>query len=197
MRLVPGPATDSKEFTRDAAWRPLREPDAGLAQVLALPIAVCAGTAVVVLWAILTPFSDPGMTLRSLATTLVVLVPLHELTHAAAFPGSLASSRLVIVVWPWRVQYDGEVSKARYLWILSMPLLVISVAPAILCAMLGKASPAIALISLVNALASSGDVLAGILVLAQIPPDAVIRTHGSMTLWQPRPVQAAATLDHA
>jgi len=191
MRLVRGPITDLPGFTGSAMWRPLREPDPGLAQVLALPIALTLGTAVVVLWAVLTPFTDPKLNPQSLVATLIVLVPLHEFAHAAAFPRSLRSAQLSIALWPWRVHYDGELSRHRYLAILAMPLLAISVVPALVCAMLGSVSHPVASISLLNALASSGDVLAGILVLAQVPPEAVIRMRGSVIVWQPRPVKDA------
>jgi hypothetical protein len=194
MRLVRGPIIDSPGFAGSVAWRPLREPDPGLAQVLSLPIALTVSTAVVVLWAVLTPFTDPKLDPQSLVATLVVLVPLHELTHAVAFPQSLRSARFTLALWPWRAHYDGEVSRIRYVTILGMPLVVISVVPALVSAMLGSVSHSVALISLLNALVSSGDVLAGILVLAQVPPEAVIRIRGSVIVWQPRPVKHAVTL---
>ena len=116
-------------------------------------------------------------------------MPLHELTHAASYPSSSAAGRLTIGVWPSRLLfctgYDGEVSRARYVGVLAMPLLAVSFGPVALCAVLGIESANLALISLLNALASGGDLLAIILVLAQVPEGAVIRQLGWRTVWRP------------
>ena len=41
-----------------------------------------------------------------------------------------------------------------------------------------------------NALASGDDVLAAVLVLSQVPAGGLVRSEGSVTLWQPAPSPA-------
>jgi hypothetical protein len=76
-----------------------------------------------------------------------------------------------------------------------MPLLVLSLCPLVVCVSLGNGSMHVVLLSLFNAIASSGDVLAIILVLAQVPPDAVIRRDDEITAWRRVPAPGQAVVD--
>ena len=188
MQFVLGPLVHARCRALGGTWRQVREVDAGLTQVLLLPISLGAGIAVLVLWLLCAPFKLPALDVPGLAAGFAALVPLHEFTHAASYPSSSVLSRLTIAVWPSRLlfcaSYDGEVSRARHIFILAMPLLAISFGPVALCAVFGIESPHLALISLLNALASGGDLLAIILVLTQVPPGAVIRQLDWRTVWK-------------
>ena len=187
--VVLDPFVRTRRSPLDGTWRQLRETDAGLTQILVLPVSLGAGIAVLVLWLLCAPFTLPVLDAPALVVCFAIMVPLHELTHAASYPRSSVPGRLTIAVCPSRLlfctNHDGEVSRARYVGVLAMPLLVVSFGPIVLCAAFGIESAHLGLISLLNALASGGDLLAIALVLAQVPEGAMIRQIEWRTVWRP------------
>jgi hypothetical protein len=188
MQFVLGPFVHAHRCALDGTWRQVRETDGGLTQVLLLPISLGAGIAVLVLWLLCAPFTISALDAPVLVAGFAILVPLHEFMHAVSYPSSSGTGSLAITVWPSRLLfcagYDGEVSRARYIGVQAAPLLAVSLGPIALCAVLGIESAHLALISLLNALASGGDLLAIILVLAQVPEGAVIRQLAWRTVWR-------------
>jgi hypothetical protein len=87
-------------------------------------------------------------------------------------------------------QYDGVLSRNRYLLVLLMPLLAISLLPMGACALLEVASaPRFCIVVfLFNALVCGEDVLAALLVVTQVPVDGLIRRQGDATLWTAREI---------
>ncbi len=123
-----------------------------------------------------------------LVAALIGLVPVHELIHAAAHPGSGSSPFSTIGVWPSRLlfyaHYTGELSRNRFIGILVAPLLVISGLPFLVCAVAGRAPVEIAFISVPNAAASCGDAIGVVLLLFQVPAAATTRNQGYWTYWK-------------
>ena len=115
----------------------------------------------------------------------------HELIHIAAHPRFGSSERSILGVWPAKLvpfaYYSGELSRARYLTVVIMPLLVLSFIPLLVCGITGRSSGVPAFISILNVLGSSGDILVLGLLLFQVPGSAVIRGQGgrsSGTFWR-------------
>ena len=155
------------------------------AQLLTLPLAFVAGTAVLVLWLVLAPFAPVSPGFVQILCVFAALVPLHELTHAALLPQAPAGrSTPACVRFKFCAEYDGTLSRARLVTSLVMPLLVISLLPVLVSALLGRGSTSVALLSLINALVSSDDLLVAILVLAQVPSRALIHMSGGRITWQ-------------
>ncbi len=188
MRFAPVTIGRPSVDPYDARWRSLHQPDAELAHLLTFPLAFVAGTAVLVLWLVLAPFAPVRPEFVQLITVFAVLVPLHELTHAATFPRGTGAGRTTIAFSlrgpRLSAEYDGTLSQARLVTTLLMPMIVISLLPVLATALLGRASTSLALLSLINAVVSSGDLLVAILVLAQVPPAALVRIKGGEILWQ-------------
>ena len=166
----------------------MQQPDAELARLLTFPLAFTAGTAVLVLWLVLAPFAPVPPEFGKLISLFAVLVPLHELTRAATFPHGRGAGRTTIAFSlrgaRFSAEYDGTLSQARLVATLLMPMIVISLLPVLAAALLGRAATSLALLSLINAVVSSGDLLVAILVWAQVPPAAVVRIKGCEILWQ-------------
>ncbi len=188
MRFAPVTIGHPPTDPYDARWRSLHQPDAELARLLTFPLAFVAGIAVLVIWLVFAPFAPVPLEFVQLISVFAVLVPLHELTHAATFPRGTGAGRTTIVFSLRRprlsAEYDGTLSRARLVTTFLMPVLVISVLPVLAAALLGRASTSVALLSLINAVVSSGDLLVTIVVLAQIPPAALVRIKGSEIMWQ-------------
>lgn len=192
MRVHVGAVPESPDFLPDIApWRSLREPGPIAMQFIALPIGIAAGAIMVLFWARLTPPRQSlSFTPFSIAATFVVVIPVHELIHALVHPASGRSRNSIVGVWPSRflfyAHYDGELTRNRFLAILLMPFLVISVAPALFAHAFLDVAPAwLAFASILNALLACGDLLGVLLVAFQVPRAATIRNQGWRTYWKP------------
>lgn len=147
-------------------------------------------------WALLTHFADLRPRYWMIIAAAVLVAPLHELTHALAFPGSTRSTDRALIFWPRRfvlcAQYQAVLSRNRYLFVLLTPFLTLSLLPTLACALFQIASaPRLCIVLLLfNALVCGEDVLAALLVVAQVPADGSIRNECGVTLWKPAPARA-------
>ena len=189
MRFHLGAVPETPDFTPDAPWRPMHEPTPWVMQLLALPVGIVACVAVGVLWLLLTPlgnvpFDSPGTMLGACA----LIIPIHELIHAAVHPRAGGSDDSILGFWPSRLlfyaHYLGELSRSRFISILLMPLLIISFVPLVVCAIAGGSSGVLAFSSALNALLACGDLLGAGLVIFQVPRDAIVRNQGYRTFWR-------------
>ena len=189
MRFHLGAIPNTANFSPDAPWRPLREPTPWVMQLLALPLGVAACVTVGAGWFFLTPlralpFDSPGLLLGA----LLIIIPIHELIHAIVHPGSGGSADSILGFWPSRLlfyaHYAGELTRARFIAILLMPLVIISFVPLVVCAVMGYSSGLLAFSSALNALCACGDIFAVGLLLFQIPSDARVRNQGWRTYWR-------------
>src|ERR1041385_7078411 len=142
MRFHLGSIPESSDFLPDPNWRPLREPTPWVMQFFALPLGIVASVAVGLLWLFLTPLRDlslhsPGI----LLIAFISIIPIHELIHAAVHPHTGLSASSILGFWPSRMlfyaHYLGELSRTRFITILLMPLLIISIVPLFACAIAG------------------------------------------------------------
>ncbi len=189
MRFHLGAIPETSDFSPDAAWRSLREPTPWVMQFLALPVGIVVCIAVGAGWLYLAPFRElPFDSPSLLLGAMLVMIPIHEVLHAIVHPGSGSSGDSILGFWPSRMlfyaHYSGELTRARFIAILLMPLLVISLLPLLVCAVMGHSSGLLALISAFNALCACGDIFAVGLLLSQIPVDARVRNQGYRTYWR-------------
>lgn len=136
---------------------------------------------------------------------LAIYIPLHESLHLLGQPGWGRSSRSVVVLWPAKlrfgVYYEGCMSRRRWLVMRLAPLVMLSVLPACVLALL-QVQPLIpelevglSVLMVVNTLGSGGDVIAAILVVGQVPPAACLCFRAGRAYW--RPAQPVAGDDPA
>jgi hypothetical protein len=189
MRLHLGAIPESEGFALDESWKPLREPGPVLMQCFALPLGIAACGVLVLLWIHLTPVAKtPDVSPILLGAVMVAIFPVHEIIHAAVHPGAGKSPNSILGLWPSRLlfyaHYSGELSRNRFITVLGMPLLVISVVPLLVAVLIGHASVTIAFASAFNALAAGGDIFAICLLLFQVPGAATVRNHGWKTYWK-------------
>lgn len=199
MRLHLGPIPD--EFSPDGTWHPIREPGPLVMQLVAVPLGL--GIALLFSWgwhragvtAAMLLKALPGLRagpLWLLLLSLPVLVVVHELLHAAVHPRLGCSRATVLGAWPAKLlfyaHYSGPMSRGRFLLVLAMPFLVISIMPLALAA--GGVLPHgwlmwAAWFSICNAAFACGDVLGLPFVLCQIPPGAMVQNQTWRTYWKP------------
>jgi hypothetical protein len=188
MRFHLGTIPDSPDFVPDASWLSLREPSPWLAQLIALPIGVVA--------AVVTPLRDvkPTLSMPGLLLAFAGIVVVHEFIHALVHPMAGRSSHSILGFWPSQVvfyaHYDGELSRNRFVTILLMPLVVISIVPLLVAAATQVTSGWAAFISAFNAFLACVDMLGAGMVLFQIPANRIVRNKGWRTYWREHEIHA-------
>ena len=198
MRSARVPATAGFFCPHDDGWKHLPEPHAAQIGVLAAGAMLCVTT--LVLWLLLAPFKPIPLDFVPLLLALSIAVVLHEITRAAVFTWGNPAARRVEIVWRRYVphlRYEGAVSRARYLAMLTAPFLAISLAPIAAAVLLRIGSGDLVLIALVNAFISGADLVAFLIVREQVPAHAVVRRQGDYLLWKPRTAVAGGKPERA
>lgn len=205
MRVHFGDFSRVEEGTPETqGWRAIRSPSTRLVYWLAalaglgLLGGLCMGLG---LWSLalgdlgLATAEDSATPWGTILGVLVVYIPLHELLHLLGQPEWGRSSRSVVVIWPARlrfgVYYEGCMSRRRWLVMRLAPLIVLSVLPAGLLALMQlwplsvAAEIGLQVLMLVNTLGSGGDVIAALLVVSQVPPMGRLCFQEGRAYWWP------------
>jgi len=186
MRLHIGEIPDSPEFIPDTTWTLMPEPTPWVMQLLALPLGLGIAVALALLWMTLTPLGrGPAPSVAQLFGALLATVPAHEALHLAMHPRTGDS---LVGFWPSRLlfytHYRKPLACRRFLAVLLMPLVALSLAPLAVCVLSATASAFLAAVSVVNALFASGDVFAAGVVFTRVPLDATLRNKGWRVYWK-------------
>lgn len=181
-------------------WTKVREPGIAVAWLLAIPAmaALAVGTAFAFA-AVSRPaggtpdrpvYTTPLVPLLAMVGVVLGTAVAHEAAHLVAHPRFGLSPASVVGSWPKAgvlyVLYDGVLSRTRYLWVVALPLVVLTFGPLAVCSVVGEVPVWLAGVAVVNALGSGFDVLAILLVLRQVPAGALVRGHGFDFYWRPR-----------
>lgn len=193
LRFHLGSIPVSSDFVPDASWRRLREPSPWGEKLIALPVGLVAAGTVAALWYFVTPLQTATLAVSVPAVLLAFagIVVVHELLHVLAHPMRGRSPHSVIGFSPSEAffygHYAGEVSRNRFLTILLMPLIIISVVPLLVSATAQVGPGWVAVVSVFNVLLAFSDLLLVSLVLFQIPKAATVRQQGWKTYWRLNP----------
>lgn len=204
MRFCIGvpPPNDDFQPERDG-WTRFREPPMLVFWLYALPVA--AVTLVGLLVAI-GSVGDTSATIvirtagvtgwqLALAAFLIILaffvvLLAHESAHLLMHPKQGRSRDSIIGVWPrafvFYAFYDNEISRNRFLVMVAFPFVLLSVCPVLLFWIIGKVLLWLVFVALINGIGSCFDLLVIVMVLAQVPSNALIRNKGWITYWKPR-----------
>lgn len=191
MILRVGDVPKTEDFHPDANWHAIREPSPLAMQFWAILPGVLATLIVIFLWLVFAPTHTNLLSASLyLLPAVLVVIPVHELIHAACHPQIGMSHRTVLGFWPAKLaffaHYHGPLPRNRFLLILIMPFLLISLFPILIAGVSGFSHDFIVSISLFNAFGACGDLLGVILVVAQIPSDAIIQNQQWRTYWRDR-----------
>ena len=186
----------SPDFTPDEQWHCLDFPPPHVAQIKFVPEAAAVSVALYVAWQSLTPVSvvdGPAELVLQLAIATVFLfacvLPIHELLHAAAHPPKLRW-RGTVLGFSWRqgaayAYYDSDLSRRRYLVVLLLPFIGISVVPILVYALSGTVAPLwLVLACTLNGVGSSVDIVQAFVLWRRIPAATVVREKGTAIYWR-------------
>jgi hypothetical protein len=204
MRLHYGPVPENPDFRpQEEGWTPLREPSVTAFTWLASGIGLAVGIAVATLWAVTVPGTSiiristsasdasamsPWMALAMILGAVAGLIIIHELLHAATYPGRLFGERTVIGVWPRKglfyAHYDGSLSRNRCLLVFLVPFLVLTIGLWLVELIFRTGWGLMPGWSILNAMFAGGDILATAMMAGQIPKEAEVRNQGWNTWWR-------------
>jgi hypothetical protein len=202
MKLHYGAIPEDPSFQPAAqGWSSIKEPGPALLQVVVLPIALATAALLVACLFWILPrgvYMSGGATIQISIwlpfAVLLLMIPVHELLHALCTPQWGMSEKTLIGIWPQKLlfyaYYAGTLSRNRFLLIQLTPFLVLSLLPLLIIAASRSSALDIGLfsflvvLSVLNGVASSGDLLGAGLILFQIPGKADIRNLGWRTFWK-------------
>lgn len=117
---------------------------------------------------------------------LFFLLVVHEFIHLIFVPNFAKSKKTYvgIALFGAFVATEEEMSKTRFLIITIAPFVIISILLPLLLGGLGMLTTTFKCLIILNAMASSVDMLTFFLVLSQVPTKATIVSNGSKTYWK-------------
>ena len=115
-----------------------------------------------------------------------LLLILHELLHLIFIPNFIRSQKTFIglTFFGGYVLTEEEISRSRYLLVSMAPFVIISIFLPILLSLSGILTPTFKGLILINAMASSVDILSIVLLLTQVPKKAILINNGTKTYWK-------------
>jgi hypothetical protein len=203
-QLAPDPEFDPGH----GGWRKIRQPGMGWFYLLGAPLAAITAGSLSLAIASVGDTSHrivirPGdLSFWRVARVvvlagggLIALLVVHEGIHLLAHPGNGRTARSIVGIWPSRgvfyAYYGGEISRNRFVFMVALPFLLLSLGPVALFWATGRVSLWLAFIALLNGIGSCFDLLIIVICLTQVPGRAVLRHHGWDTYWRPVVGEAA------
>lgn len=175
-------------------WIPLKEPGNFLKSfIYSIPFMVIAAYLSAVVISFISPFtwSEKGFGEGSITIVievsaliyLLILVIIHECLHLIFIPNSQKTITGITFLGVF-VATEEEISRTRYILISAAPYLILSIVSPLILGFLGLLTVQLKLLAILNALASSIDLLNLTLVAKQVPRDAIIKSNGWQTYWK-------------
>jgi len=178
-------------------WVPMKEPKNVVSAIL-LSVPLMLVNAILTIGVInifsTISLSDFGLTSDSFTLTinlsvilwLFLLLILHEFLHLIFIPNFIKSDKTFvgITMFGGFVITEEALSKTRYILITIAPFIIISVILPLLLSVFGLLTPILKFLILLNSLASSVDMLNLLLIIKQIPKNAILKSNGPYTYWK-------------
>ncbi len=119
---------------------------------------------------------------------IIMIIVLHELIHLLFIPNFMRSDKTYVgLIWLGGfVVTEEEITKSRYIIITIAPFVIISMIAPLILGAFGLLTTPVKLFVLLNALASSVDMLNLLTVIKQVPGNSVLRQNGAKTYWKER-----------
>lgn len=204
MRFCIGKVSPNPDFHPEQnGWRKLREPGLLTFYVLALPIAAVTVAALTIAISSVGDESAKIVIRPGDVTSLRVVIGIvtgifyfvgalavHEFVHLLAHPRCGLSDDSVLGIWPAGgvayAHYDGEITRNRFLFVIALPFVTLSLGPILLFFATGHVTLWLAVLALFNGIGSCFDILVIGILLIQLPGKSVLRNKGWDTYWRPQ-----------
>ena len=186
---IGAPPEDDTISRQDGDWNTVKEPGHLGLQMMGVFVAVFIGLSI----AVVLSLSVGVQHVLDLSWPMVILfifliLPIHDLVHAAGFKGGVMSRQVVFGFYPkvlgCYAHYDGQIPRNRYVIIAALPFLVLTAVPLALVAGLRLDYEYLTELIIANGLASSLDVLTVAIILKETPQRSVLMNSGMRTYWR-------------
>lgn len=178
-------------------WVPLKEPSSlAVAFLLAIPFMIInlfISIGAINIFSTIS-FDEFGFTPDSFTITInfgviliiILIIVLHELFHLLFIPNFIRSDKTYVgLIWLGGFVVTEEViTKSRYILITIAPFVIISIISPLVLDAFGLLTTPVKLFVLLNALASSVDMLNLIIIIKQVPGNSVLKQNGPRTYWK-------------
>lgn len=178
-------------------WVPLKEPKKLInAILLSIPFMIINAIISIGVINIFSSISlsEFGITSNSISMTInlaiivwvVLLLILHESLHFIFIPNFIKSEKtyIGITLFGGFVITEEEISKSRYLFITLAPFIIISIILPLILSACGLLTTTLKFLIILNAMASSVDILNFLLIIKQVPKNAILKSNSSDTYWK-------------
>ncbi|WP_377890715.1 DUF3267 domain-containing protein [Alkalihalobacillus sp. R86527] len=179
-----------------SGWTPLKEPRNPTQAILfSIPMMIMTAllSALVIMTVSSLSLREFGITASSITFTLhtgfligiVLLLIIHELFHLVFIPNVMKSDKTVVGVTAFGgfVVSEERISKGRYILITVAPFILLSILLPLVLSGFGLLTTTMKVLILLNAAASSVDLLSFILLVKQVPNQSTIVNNGMRTYW--------------
>jgi hypothetical protein len=192
MRFIFGAMPQDPEFDpKNQGWTSLREPGPGKIQLIAIVIAVLVALLLQLLFWLAGANISPLQNIRNAPIGLGIMlgiIPIHELLHLLCFPCFGLNKKSIIGFWPRMfgpyVYYNGALSRNRVMLISACPFIVLSIIPLLVSICTADIHVVIVAVSYLNGLSCGVDLLNILLLVKQVPSDALVRAKGYHSYWR-------------
>ena len=118
---------------------------------------------------------------------ILLMVYIHEMLHALWIPNFLSDDKTFFGIKPWGgfVFTSQSLTKKRFLVICLAPFITLSILLPLILGGLSLLNGILILLIMINAMASSVDLLSAFLILFQVPKDSMIVTNSFETYYRP------------
>ncbi|MFJ9384073.1 DUF3267 domain-containing protein [Peribacillus sp. NPDC101481] len=178
-------------------WVPMKEPKNLISAILlSIPLMIVAAIISIGIINIFSniSLSDFGLTSSSISITinlgiiflLVFLLILHELLHLIFIPNFIKSEKTYVglTLFGGFVITEEEILKSRYIFITIAPYMIISIIFPLILGVFGLLTPPLKFLIILNSMASSVDILNLLLIIKQVPNNAILKSNGPYTYWK-------------
>ena len=119
---------------------------------------------------------------------IIILIPIHEYAHAIIYPKFGLTDKTIVGFWPKKFvfysYYDGILKRNRLLLAMLSPFILLTVIPILLIIIFRLNYTSLAVIALINPIAGAGDIFYSILIIKQIPKNAIVKNDTSKVFWK-------------
>ncbi|OEF98969.1 hypothetical protein BHF71_10440 [Vulcanibacillus modesticaldus] len=186
MKFIVGKPPNINFNPQNEGWKSEKESGLIKLQILVIPIALVLALIIDSIYYILNiNIFDSYVSIIYIA---LIIIPLHELSHALLFPKGIFSEDVLFGFYPkaliFYAHYEGEIKRKRFLLVLLAPFIIISILPLIYIIVSGSKNVFLAEVIFINAMASSIDLLTITQTMKKIPKNALIRYKGFKSFWK-------------
>lgn len=190
MRFCLGPIPTTHDFSpTEEGWHLIQTPNLLKLQFLATPFIILSFVCITGLVWIFLPIQIDQFSLIDFMLTFVLLIPIRIIIFMLFHPHQGRSSKSIVgftfnqlmLVY---IYYSGALPRGRAVLIFLSPFLILSIVPLSIASIFGIGWIGLAYVIVLGGLMGSYDLFIALIILHNVPCQAIIRCQGLETYWK-------------